>query len=90
MEISLEKTEVMVFPPPNIPTHKVKMNINDTIIKQVQHKKVLGIIVDESLDFNLHIQERKNKDFKALTYIKHFIKNNNGCSQSIFVNFTSH
>ena len=27
--------------------------------KQVQHKKVFGIIEDENLDFNLHIQERK-------------------------------
>ena len=85
MEISPEKTEVMVFPPPNTPTPKVKMNINDKEIKQVQHKKVLGIIVDENLDFNLHIQERKNKGFKALKCIEHFINNNSGCSQSIFV-----
>ena len=49
------------------------------------HKKVLGIIVDENLDFNLHIQERKNKCFKALKCIEHFINNNSGCSQSIFV-----
>ena len=85
MEISPEKTEVMVFPPPNTPTPKVKMNINDKEIKQVQHKKVLGIIVDENLDFNLHIQERKNKGFKALKCIEHFINNNSSCSQSIFV-----
>ena len=61
MEISPYKTEVMVFPPPNTPTPKVKMNINDKDIKQLQHKKVLGILVDENLDFNLHIQGRKIK-----------------------------
>ena len=54
-------------------------------LKQVQHKTVFGIIEDENLDFNLHIQEKKNKGFKALKCIEHFIKNNNGCSQSIFV-----
>ena len=29
------------------------------MIKLVPHKKVLGITVDENLDFNIHIQMRK-------------------------------
>ena len=81
----LRVTEVMLFPPPNTPTPKMKMNINDKIVKQVQHKKVVGIIDDENLDFNLHIQERKNKGFRALKCIEHFLNNKNGCSHSTFV-----
>ena len=85
MGISTDKTEVVVVPPPNTPTPKLTLKIKDKVIKQVSHKKVLGIIVDENLDFNLHIQERKNKGFKALKCIEHFINNNNGCSQNTFV-----
>ena len=85
MGISTDKTEVVVFPPPNTPTPKLTLKIKNKVIKQVPRKKVLGIIVDENLDFNLHIQERKNKGFKALKCIEHFVNNNNGCSQNTFV-----
>ena len=55
----------MVFPPHNSQIPKLTMNTKNKVIKQVQHKKVIGIIVDGNLGFNLHIQERKNKGFKA-------------------------
>ena len=45
------------------------MDINDKIISQVPHKKVLGIIVDENLGFIQHVQERQNKGFKALNVL---------------------
>ena len=77
MGISTDKTEVVVVPPPNTPTPKLTLKIKDKVIKQVPHKKVLRVIVDENLDFNLHIQERKNKGFKALKCIEHVINNNN-------------
>ena len=42
------------------------MNIKDKVVKQVQHKTVLGIKVDVNLDFNQHIQMRENKGFKSI------------------------
>ena len=85
MDVSTDKTELVVIPPPNSPTPNVTLKIKDKIIKQVPHKKVLGITVDENLDFNMHIQERKSKGFRALKCIEHFINSNNGCSQNTFV-----
>ena len=85
MDISTDKTEVVVIPPPNTPTPNVTLKIKDKIRKQVPHKKVLGITVDENLDFNMHIQERKSKGFRALKCIEHFFNSNNGCSQNTFV-----
>ena len=85
MDISTDKTELVVIPPPNTPTPNVTLKIKDKIIKQVPHKKVLGITIDENLDFNMHIQERKSKGFRALKCIEHFINSNNGCSQNTFV-----
>ena len=88
MEISTDKTELVVIqPPPNTPTPNVTLKIKDKIIKQVPHNKVLGITVDKNLDFNMHIQERKSKCFRAVRCIEHFINSNNGCSQNTFVRF---
>ena len=64
IELSLEYTEVMVFPSPNTLTPKLKMNTNNRIVKQVQHKTVLSIIVDDNLDFIQHIQREKIKSLK--------------------------
>ena len=59
MEISTDKTELVVIPPSNTPTPNVTLKIKDKKIKQVPHKKVLGITVDQNLDFNMHIYPRE-------------------------------
>ena len=75
----------MLVPPPNVVKPTVNFKIRYKTIEQVPQKKVLGITIDENLDFNTHIQERKSKGFKALKGIEHFINSNRGCSQDIFL-----
>ena len=89
MQIAPEKTQAMVISPPNVNKPTLNLKIKDKNIEQVDHKKVLGIILDEKLDFSLHIQERKNKGFKALKGIEHFINSNSGCSQDTFLRYRS-
>ena len=71
MEISSDKTEVMVFPPQNTLTPKLTLKIQDKIIKQVPHKKVLSKTVDENLDFNLHIQDRTRASAQTYVFPSH-------------------
>ena len=68
-----------------MPKPVLNLKIKDKTIEQVPHKKVLGITIDEKLDFSMHIQERKTKGFKALKVIEHFINSNRGCSQDTFI-----
>ena len=64
LQIETEKTQAVLVPPPNVkPT--VNFKIRDKTIEQMPQKKDLGITIDENLDFNTHIQERKSKGSKG-------------------------
>ena len=85
MQIAPEKTQAIMITPPNANKPTLIFKVKEKNIEQVDNKKDLGIIIDEKLDFSLHIQERKNKGFKALKGIEHFINSNSGCSQDTFL-----
>ena len=70
-KISKSKTKYIIF------THKRKYKLNNNIIigiekiERVHHFKYLGLILDEKLDWNRHIQYIKNRCREKMTILKY-------------------
>ena len=62
------------------------LNIDGKSLPQVKKKKVLGVIIDEDLNFKEHIDARVKSGHKALSSIGLFCGEKKGCSQEIFMN----
>ncbi|KAI8482166.1 hypothetical protein Bbelb_400540 [Branchiostoma belcheri] len=67
MKIQHNKTKAMIFPPPhanNPVTDDLK--VNDKIIQVVKDFKLVGVTLDNQLNFDNHIKTTRTKAFKAL------------------------
>ena len=50
------KIQVILYENKNKKSSKIEITVNDSVIKQVKEKKILGIIVDEKLTVKSHIE----------------------------------
>ena len=86
MSIAADKTEVLVFPyGGKQPEETVSVKYGEELLKVTTSKKVLGIVLDNCLNFKEHIQEKTKAGFAALRSIDSFIVGQRGCSQSVYM-----
>jgi len=53
---------------------RLQINLNNTLIDQVKSHKLLGVEIDENLDFNSHIEELTKKLSKRIGLLRHISK----------------
>ena len=63
----------------------VTIKYGEVQIKVTSSKKVLGVILDSSLNFKDHVQEKTKAGFAALRGIDGFVVGHRGCSQSVYM-----
>jgi Reverse transcriptase (RNA-dependent DNA polymerase) len=75
-----EKTKYVVFNSrkrfENFTEHALNISINNTVIERVEQVKIIGLIVDEQLNFSKHIEHVKlkiNPFVSKLYYIRRFL-----------------
>ena len=65
--MAADKTDIVVITPEvKEPTNMVDIKLGEEKLKVVKSKKVLGVVIDNQLNFHEHIQERVKAGFKAL------------------------
>ena len=84
MLIAADKTEVMIFSVRQ-PVEPVSIKYGEVQLKVTSSKKVLGVILDSSLNFKDHVQEKTKAGFAALRGIDGFVVGHRGCSQSVYM-----
>ena len=86
MSVAADKTDVVVITPDGKePTNMLDIKLGEEKLKVVKSKKVLGVVIDNQLDFHEHVQERVKAGFRALKCLDSFIKGHKGCCQSVFI-----
>ncbi|MEW8546767.1 MAG: reverse transcriptase domain-containing protein [Candidatus Thiodiazotropha sp.] len=86
MSIAPEKTEVMVFTHNGkIPEEQANVKYGGETLKVTDSKKILGIVLDNNLNFKNHIQEKTKAGFSALRSLDSFVQGQRGCSQSLYM-----
>ena len=86
MSIAPEKTEVLVFTASDeVDVSVVQVRLKGELLKVVKAKKILGITVDDKLNFKQHVKEKTQSAFSALRGIESFVQGHKGCSQSVFM-----
>ena len=78
---------VAITPDGKEPTNMVDIKLGEEKLKVVKSKKVLGVVIDNQLNFHEHVQERERvkAGFSALKGLDSFIKGHKGCCQSVFI-----
>ena len=67
MLIAADKTEVMIFPRDGRqPVEPVTIEYGEVQLKVTSSKKGLGVILDSSLNFKDHVQEKTKVSFATL------------------------
>jgi len=64
LEVSAAKTEIIVFTPDKKPSPIIDLNVGGQIVKSQRSIKYLGVMIDEKLQFDIHleyIEEKTNK-----------------------------
>ena len=56
LSVSLEKTNLILFSPKNVPKLNIDLLINHTKITEVNQTKFLGVIIDNNLNWSAHIR----------------------------------
>ena len=86
MLIAADKTEVMIFPwDGRQPLEPITVKYGEDELKVTSSKKVLGVVLDSSLNFKDHVQEKTKAGFAALRGIDSFVSGHRGCSQSVYM-----
>ena len=87
MLIAPEKTEVILFTPGNesVDDNEVKVKFGGETLRVSKSKKVLGVIIDDKLNFSEHIAQKTKSAFIALRGIDRFVQSHRGCSQSTYM-----
>jgi len=70
MKIAANKCNYMIFTQNKTNIPKFKLHINNDLIPYTDHIKFLGLIFDNRLNFNLHINEIRTKCLDRLKIIK--------------------
>ena len=66
------------------PVEPVTIRYGEDHTKANSAKKVLGVVLDSSLNFKHHVQEKTKSGFAALRGIDDFVVVHRGCSQSLY------
>ena len=86
MSVAADKTDVVVITPDGKePTNMIDIKLGEETLKVVKSKKVLGVVIDNQLNFHEHVQERVKAGFRALKSLYSFMKDHKGCCQSVFI-----
>ena len=86
MLIAADKTEVMIFPwDGRQPVEPVSIKYGEVQLKVTSSKKVLGVILDSSLNFKDHVPEKTKAGFAAIRGIDGCVVGHRGCSQSVYM-----
>ena len=85
MSVAADKTDALVITPDVEPTNMIDIKLGEETLKVVKSKKVLGVVIDNQLNFHEHVQERVKAGFRALKSLDSFIKCHKGCCQSVFI-----
>ena len=86
MSVVADKTVVVVVTPDGqVPNNMIDIKLGDKILKVVKSKKILGVIIDNQLNFRQQVQERVNAGFRALKGLDSFVKGHKGCCQSVYL-----
>lgn len=67
------------------PDEPVSVKFGAEELKIVNSKKILGIVLDNTLSFNDHIHQKAQAGFSALRGLDSFVQGQRGCSQSIYM-----
>lgn len=71
LEISPEKSSVLIVSK-NLNAHNnVKIIYNNTVIPVVKHQKFLGVIIDDKLKFDEHIKHISKKALRGINIMRH-------------------
>lgn len=57
LTLNIEKTEYIIIKNKNKTQTKIKLKIDNQKLREVEHTKYLGIIIDENLTWSLHINK---------------------------------
>ena len=80
MSVAADKTDVVVITPDGKDqTNMIDIKLGEEKLKVVKSKKVLGVVIDNQLNFHEHVQERVKAGFRALKSLDSFIKGHKGC-----------
>ena len=86
MSVAADKTDVVVVTPDGqVPNNMIDIKRGDKKLKVVKSKKILGVIIDDQLNFRQQVQERVNAGFRALKGLDSFVKGHKGCCQSVYL-----
>ncbi|XP_045179807.2 uncharacterized protein LOC123539306 [Mercenaria mercenaria] len=87
MSIAPEKTEVLIFGDniTDMDRQHAAVKMNSISLPIVKHKKLLGITLDDELNFNKHISDKVASGFSALNSLDNFANSHAGCPQSTFM-----
>ena len=66
LSLNIKKTHYMIFAPKNRKLDPISIQINNEEIIKVSHTKFLGVIIDDGLNFKLHIEYIRLKMSKSL------------------------
>ena len=65
---------------------KFQRKYDGELLKVTESKKVLGIVLDSSMNFKEHVKEKPNASFRALRSLDNFVQGQRGnCSQSVYM-----
>ena len=81
LPVNIPKTEVICFTKKGHKDVNIKMNNKE--LKQVKEKRILGVVLDENLDYKSHIQLVAAKSKSALGKICIFTKESKGASMKV-------
>ena len=80
------KTDVVVVTPDeHEPSAMIDIKLGEEKLKVVKSKTILGVIIDNQLNFHEQIQERVRAGFRALKSLDTFAKGHKGCCQSVYL-----
>ena len=86
MSVAAEETDVVVVTQDGqVPNNMIDIKLGDKKLKVVKSKKILGVIIDDQLNFRQQVQERVNAGFRALKGLDNFVKGHRGCCQSVYL-----
>ena len=86
MLCAADKMEVMSFPwNGRQPVEPITVKHGEDQLKVTSSKKILSVVLDSSLNFKEHIQEKMKAEFAALTSMVGFVVYHRGCSQSVYI-----
>ena len=88
LKLNVKKTHFMIFCPNKRQISNIKIFVGNENIMQVKHTKFLGVILDDRLAWDYHLNYIKNKIAKGIGIICQARKNlNESCLKTLYYSF---